>query len=78
MEPTTMQAHERSIKVIERSEVISLELPMNQSQDRDFDRVDPPNYPWSKSAGIFKTDPQFEDFQQEIQSYRNELDELNS
>jgi hypothetical protein len=66
------------IRKLERAEVISLELPMNQSKDRDLDIVTAPNYPWPKSAGIFKTDPQFEDFQQEIQSYRNELDKLNS
>ncbi len=40
--------------------------------------VNIPNYPWSKSAGIFKTDPQFDEFQQEIQAYRSELDALNS
>jgi hypothetical protein len=33
---------------------------------------------WAKSAGIFKDDPLFEEFQQEIQSYRDELNLLNS
>jgi pullulanase/glycogen debranching enzyme len=69
---------ENLIKKLDRAEVISIELPMNQSQDRDVDSVNTPNYSWSKSIGIFKADPQFEDFQQEIQAYRDELDALNS
>jgi predicted RNase H-like HicB family nuclease len=58
------------IEKLETVEVVSIELPMNQyrAQDRG----------WLRSAGIFKTDPQFEEFQQEIQSYRDELDSLNS
>ena len=33
---------------------------------------------WANSAGIFKDDPLFEEFQQEIQYYRGELDALSS
>jgi predicted RNase H-like HicB family nuclease len=58
------------IEKLEAVEVVSLELPMNQHKDQDRG--------WLRSAGIFKTDPQFEEFQQEIQSYRDELDSLNS
>jgi hypothetical protein len=64
------------IKKLETVEVVSLELPTNQHDDIDLDRVQ--NRAWLKSAGIFKTDPQFEEFQQQIQSYRDELDSLNS
>jgi predicted RNase H-like HicB family nuclease len=58
------------IEKLETVEVVSLELPMNQHREQERG--------WLKSAGIFKTDPQFEEFQQEIQSYRDELDSLNS
>jgi predicted RNase H-like HicB family nuclease len=64
------------IKKLETVEVVSLELPTNQHDDIDLGRVQ--NRAWLKSAGIFKTDPQFEEFQQQIQSYRDELDSLNS
>jgi predicted RNase H-like HicB family nuclease len=58
------------IEKLETVEVVSLELPMNQHREKDRG--------WLRSAGIFKTDPQFEEYQQEIQSYRDELDSLNS
>jgi predicted RNase H-like HicB family nuclease len=58
------------IKKLETVEVVSLELPMNQHRDKDRG--------WLRSTGIFKTDPQFEEFQQGIQSYRDELDSFNS
>jgi predicted RNase H-like HicB family nuclease len=77
---------ENLINRLNTSEVISLELPMNQISSIDVDQVHNPDIekvkpsspPWLKSAGIFKTDPQFEEFQQEIQSYRDELDALHS
>jgi predicted RNase H-like HicB family nuclease len=72
-------------KKLATAEVISLELPMNQpgdidsirSDDLDLNRVKTRNLIQLKSIGIFKADPQFEDFQKEIQSYRDELDGLN-
>jgi hypothetical protein len=33
-----------------------------------------PENPWMKFAGIFKDDPQFDEFQQCIQDYRQEID----
>jgi amino acid permease len=64
------------IEKLETVEVVSLELPTNQHNDIDLGRAQ--DRAWLKSAGIFKTDPQFDEFQQEIQSYRDELDILNS
>ena len=59
---------------LETFEVISLELPTNlpSSSIRQKDQT------WANSAGIFRDDQLFEEFQQEIQSYRDELDMLNS
>ena len=59
---------------LETFEVISLELPTNLP----FVSPRQKESNWQKSAGIFKDDPLFEEFQQEIQSYRDELDSLNA
>ena len=32
--------------------------------------------PWIKYAGMFKDDPQFDEFLSEIESYRHELDQI--
>ncbi len=76
---------ENLIEKLESVEIVSIELPINQHDRIDSNKVDDldlarsaiPDRPWLKSAGIFKTDSQFEEFQQEIQSYRNELDIQN-
>jgi predicted RNase H-like HicB family nuclease len=76
---------ESLMKKLATVEVVSLELPMNQhdeidsdrAEDLDLNRVKTRNWRDLKSIGIFKADPQFEDFQQEVQSYRDELDSLN-
>ncbi len=60
---------------LETFEVISLELPTTNLHSSSVRQQEPM---WAKSAGIFKDDPLFEEFQQEMQSYRNELDSLNS
>lgn len=45
------------------TEIINLEVERPQ-----------PEHPWLKFAGIFENDPQFDEFLQAIQDYRNELD----
>jgi predicted RNase H-like HicB family nuclease len=60
---------------LETFEVISLELPTTKPTSSSLRQQEPT---WAKSAGIFKNDPLFDEFQQEIQFYRNELDSLNS
>jgi hypothetical protein len=75
------------IQKLKMVEVVSLELPTNEifninaallATQSDPELSNSPNPAWLKSAGIFKTDTQFEDFQQEIQAYRDELDMSNS
>lgn len=77
---------ESLMKKLNKAEVLCLELPIDHRSDNDTiglaekmaqDLVAKTTPAWLKSAGIFKADPQFEAFQQEIQSYRNELDALN-
>ncbi|MGL6139162.1 MAG: type II toxin-antitoxin system HicB family antitoxin [Planktothrix sp.] len=45
------------------TEIINLEIEIPQ-----------PEHPWIKLAGIFENDPQFDEFLQAIQDYRNEID----
>ncbi len=45
------------------TEIIQLEIEINKPED-----------PWMKFAGMFKDDPQFDEFLQAIQDYRNEID----
>ena len=59
---------------LETFEVISLELPTNLP----LSSLQQKEQPWANSADIFRDDQQFEEFQQEMQFYRDELDTLNS
>ncbi|MBE9145879.1 type II toxin-antitoxin system HicB family antitoxin [Planktothrix mougeotii] len=45
------------------TEIVNLEIEIPQ-----------PEHPWLKFAGIFENDPQFDEFLQAIQDYRNEID----
>ena len=49
---------------LEKAEILSLEIQPTTT----------PENPWMKFAGIFKDDPQFDEFQQCIQDYRQEID----
>lgn len=61
--PTREQALEKLKKQVlarlENAEILSLELQSPQNQ--------PPENPWMKFAGVFKDDPDFDEFQQSIQ-----------
>lgn len=48
---------------LQETEIIQLEIEINKPKD-----------PWMKFAGMFKDDPQFDEFLQAIQDYRNEID----
>ncbi len=48
---------------LQETEIIDLEIERLQ-----------PEHPWMKFAGMFKDDPQFDEFLQAIQDYRNEID----
>lgn len=45
------------------TEIVNLEIEISQ-----------PEHPWMKFSGMFKDDPQFDEFLQAIQDYRNEID----
>jgi predicted RNase H-like HicB family nuclease len=68
--PTREQAlEELKIQVATRlgkAEILSLELQPSPIQH--------PENPWMKFAGVFKDDPDFDQFQQSIQDYRREID----
>jgi predicted RNase H-like HicB family nuclease len=49
---------------LEKAEILSIEIQPTSA----------PKNPWMKFAGIFKDDPQFDEFQQCIQDYRQEID----
>jgi predicted RNase H-like HicB family nuclease len=49
---------------LEKAEILSVEIQPTSI----------PENPWMKFAGIFKDDPQFDEFQQCIQDYRQEID----
>jgi hypothetical protein len=52
---------------LEKAEIISLKVQLLKKQ--------PAENPWSKVVGVFSDDPDFEQVQEYIQSYRDELDE---
>lgn len=68
--PTRQQALEELKKQVlarlEKAEILSLELQPPPVQQ--------PENPWMKFAGVFKDDPDFDEFQQAIQDYRREVD----
>ena len=43
------------------------------SEEEELDRVTK-EHPWKKFAGMFADDPDWEEFQKEIQKYREEID----
>ncbi|VXD21844.1 conserved hypothetical protein [Planktothrix serta PCC 8927] len=48
---------------LQETEIIQLEIEVPKTE-----------HPWLKFAGIFENDPQFDEFLQAIQDYRNEID----
>jgi predicted RNase H-like HicB family nuclease len=40
--------------------------------------VGEPEHPWLKGAGLFKDDPTYDEFLDEIEAYRREVDETES
>jgi predicted RNase H-like HicB family nuclease len=51
---------------LEKAEIISLTVQLPQKQ--------PAENPWNKVVGVFSDDPDFEQVQEYIQSYRDEVD----
>jgi predicted RNase H-like HicB family nuclease len=48
---------------VENAEIVSLEIDFPQAE-----------HPWMKFAGMFKDDPDFDDFLADIEAYRKEID----
>jgi predicted RNase H-like HicB family nuclease len=70
--PTREQALEalktRVAARLETAEILSLEIQASLSRKNEK--------PWMQYAGVFKDDPHFDEFQQSIQDYRQEIDLL--
>lgn len=59
---------------LEEQQLLIQKLQNNLTRSAQKVEISEPQNPWLKYTGMFKNDPQFEEFLDEIKAYRNELD----
>ncbi len=59
---------------LEEQQLLRQKLQNNLTRSAQKVEISEQQNPWLKYTGMFKNDPQFEEFLDEIKAYRNELD----
>ena len=59
---------------LEEQQLLRQKLQNNLTRSAQKVEISEQQNPWLKYTGMFKNDPQFEEFLNEIKAYRNELD----